>query len=446
MRCARNTTRPLLRALLCSAIAAAPFVGCGASPEPTRPNVLIYVIDTLRRDHLGVYGNELVDSPRIDAIAAEGLTFDYAYAPASWTRSSMASLIAGVGPTRHRTEDRDSVLPEAIVTLGEVMREAGYATALVTANPNTGRVFGFDQGFDELLELYAKQEGDVIDPHGAMARSDEVTKRAIQWLDSAKRPFLLIVLAIDPHTPHHPPEDLLRAEFEKTPLENAESDRDRIVTAFLAHYRADIAFNDRSFGRLVDHLATREELDETVLVVTADHGEEFWEHGKYQHGQSLYDEVLRIPLIIRYPRSDRIRAGTRSDTPARLADVMPTVLDLAGVAVPETVRGRSLFDPDASPPPALFSRLVLDGHDMASIRENPWKLIRDEGTDRTTLYHLVDDPDEQTPVDDPVTQRRLEALLDARIADQLEFDSEKVPVEALPDDVRESLKVLGYIE
>lgn len=432
-------------ALFCSAVAAAVLAGCSA-PEPTRPNVLIYVIDTLRRDHLGVYGNALVDSPRIDAIAAEGVVFDHAYAPASWTRASMASLLSGVGPTRHRTEDRDSVLPDAIVTLGEVMREAGYATALVTANPNAGRPFGFDQGFDDVLELYARQEGDIIDPHGRMARSDEVTDRAIEWLGGAKRPFLLVVLAIDPHTPHHPPEDLLRAEFEKTPLESAGSDRDRIITAFLAHYRADIAFNDFSFGHLVDHLTAQGELDDTVLVVTADHGEEFWEHGKYQHGQSLYDEVLRIPMILRHPRSDRVPAGTRSDVPARLADLMPTVLDLADVPIPETVRGRSLVDPDAPPPPAIYSRLVLDGHAITSVRDHPWKLIRNDGLARTDLFDLTRDPDEQSPIDDPAEQRRLEALLDAHLAGQVEFDARTVPEAALPEDVRESLRVLGYIE
>lgn len=446
MRRTTASLRHVSKRVQCVALATLALVACNRAPEHPRPNVVIYVIDTLRRDHLGAYGSALVDSPNIDRIAAEGLTFDRAYAPASWTRSSMATLLSGVPPTHHRTEDRDSVLPEAILTLGEALRAAGYATAFVTANPNAGKVFGFDQGFDELAELYAQQPGGIIDPYGAMARSDTVTDRAIEWIDRTQSPFLLVVLAIDPHAPHNPPEDLIEAELRKTPIESADDERQKFVATSRVHYRAEIAFNDISFGRLVDHLIQRGLLDDTVLVLTADHGEEFWEHGKYQHGQSLYDEVLRIPMIVRYPRSERARAGVRSDTPARLSDVMPTVLDLAGVAIPGSVRGRSLVDPEAPPPPAIFSRLALDGHDLVSIRDHPWKLIRDERTGQIQLFNLVDDPDERSSLDDPVQQRRLEALLEMQLDDQIEFESGTARESELPEDVRESLRALGYLE
>ena len=176
------------------------------SAAPTRPNVLLYVVDTLRADALRSYGNEAASTPHFDAFAAQGVLFENAWANASWTRASVATLLTGLYPWRHRAEGRLERLPEAVTTLGEVLRAHGYATALVTSNPNVGNVFGFDQAFDRVIELYRRRDPGIVRGSELITPSDVVTAEALEWLRSAGRPFFLVVLSTDPHAPYHPPQ------------------------------------------------------------------------------------------------------------------------------------------------------------------------------------------------------------------------------------------------
>jgi len=427
---------------------AAGALSCGVSEPPaTPPNVLVYVLDTLRADHLGAYGNPLVETPHFDRVAAEGVTFERVYAPTSWTRPAMATLFTGVEPGAHRIETRNDVLPDAVLTLPEILKQHGYATAYLTANPNAGSLFGFAQGVDEMGEMYAQQNKDYIDPRERMAKSDAVTDRALAWLDTVgEQPFALIVLSIDPHFPYSAPEERVEREKAKTPLDLESPTKDDYRNAFLAPYRAEIGFNDASFGRLIGRLESTGRLDDTIVVVTADHGEEFFEHGKFQHAKSLYDEVLHVPLIVRFPGTDRIEPGSRDAIPARLADVLPTVLDLAGIDAPAGLEGQSLVAAGRQRPPSVYARLRIDGFDLDAVLDYPWKLVHDRKTGESAVYRLDADPLEAAPVDDPAELARLQSLLETHVAAERERAADAPHAPELPPEVQETLKALGYVE
>lgn len=195
--------RPRRAARCIAALAAASLLGCGTEPAPA--NVLLYTVDTLRADSLACYGNERVATPHIDRLAAEGWLHPNAWANSSWTRSSMASLFTGRYPRRHGVMGRADALPGSLATLGDQLQARGYATAFITANPNVGSVFGFQQGFGEIMELYRRRTKGTVGPTELIARSDEITDRAIEWLGHSQRPFYLAVLSVDPHAPYAPP-------------------------------------------------------------------------------------------------------------------------------------------------------------------------------------------------------------------------------------------------
>jgi arylsulfatase A-like enzyme len=177
----------------------------GCAPAQERPNILLYVVDTLRADSLAPYGNPVIETPAATRLAREGTLYERAYAHSSWTRPSIASLLTGRLPGAHRVEGRRDRAAEELRFLPEALAEVGYHTGAIVTNPNVGAFFGFDQGFEEFVELF-DHDGEAVVPYqGSRARSDAVTRRAIEWIDSARRPFFLFVLATDPHNPYTPP-------------------------------------------------------------------------------------------------------------------------------------------------------------------------------------------------------------------------------------------------
>ena len=286
---------------------AAPPASSGQQPAP---NIILYVVDTLRADSLGCYGNPVVETPTIDRLAAEGTLFEDAVAPSSWTRPSFASLLSGLPPAVHGVHQRRDKLNRSVELLSERLGERGYATAMITTNPNVGRAFGFDQGFDDFIELYSRKKRGVglVRPRALVTGSPEATERATEWIYATSGPFFLVILTIDPHSPYAPPSEFDRyggdyaGEVDGEPKwinspELAAEDKERIRSL----YYGEIAFNDDSLGRLLEHLRATGIEDETVVALTADHGEEFWEHGERGHGKTLYEEVVRVPLIVRFP-------------------------------------------------------------------------------------------------------------------------------------------------
>ncbi len=436
---------------------------CGQSTrdsDPTTPdaNVLLYVVDTLRADALGAYGGENARTPAVDRLALEGVLFERAYSPTSWTRPAMASLLTGTLPPYHGTLTRKHHLPQEIETLAEALREQGYATVFITANPNVAAHFGFGQGFDDTIELFDRRTPGRVKDSELIARSAEVDARLEKWLEDAPRPFFVVVLTVDPHFPHTPPDDWVDGDEERLDMDTVLAEKSlspammrRVKSEYLRLYRAEVAFNDDSFGRLIDRLRASGELDETIVVFTADHGEEFWEHGRFGHGYTLHDEVLRVPLVMRFPG---IREpGRRVERVVGTVDVLPTILGLLGLPPIAAASGSSLLNEHEHGVDPVFASLSLEGSQLQSVTDGRWKLVLDRKSGVSHLYDTQTDQRENSPVRvnavGPPAKARSRLLQSLReiAARRSGFDTAGPRGSAkLPEAVGEALEALGYIE
>jgi arylsulfatase A-like enzyme len=433
-------------------------LACSGDSKPAPPNILLYIVDTLRADAVGSYGNERASTPSIDAFARRGVLFENAFANASWTRASVATLLTGLLPWHHGAESRQDRLSDSVPTLADIFARHGYTTALVTANPNAGKAFGFARSFARSIELYARHDTGKVEPAELVTSSDTITRKALEWIDEVDEPFLLVVLAIDPHAPYTPP-----ARFDAQPAETDLphvtgslssinrpdlSARDRARIREL--YQAEVAFNDESFGALLAGLEERGLARNTVVALTADHGEEFWEHGRRGHGHSLVDELLRVPLVIAHPGDPRLEADHRVSQPVQLTDIMPTLLDLAGLPIPPALDGRSLFPRSAADDIPLLAGVRLDEKDLVAARRPPWKLVWDRKTGTRQLYRLDGSAPEREAIDPSATpearqaERELLGLLEIAAATDRPGARARVGVGEIPAAVQESLRALGY--
>lgn len=479
-------TRPVVRSL------GLPTGGSGERPGTSpdserpgrRPNVILYAVDTLRSWNLGAYGYPRPVSPHLDRFAAGATLFENAFAQTAWTRTAMASIFTGLDPRRHGANDREDALSEEASTLAEILRDAGYRTVAFVTNGNVGPQFGFGQGFDrfELLQEIPTEQ--------LQLPADQVNELLFRWLreEGSEQPFFLYVHTTDPHAPYAPPEPF-RQRFEDhtdsvNPLSAAarselakvrQSLDSRFGPAVLAlepgsmvwmrglaqglvpvtegsirHlrslYDAEIAFNDAAFGAFLDELRRLELYQGSVVVFTADHGEEFQEHGGWQHGATLYQEQLLIPLVLKLPGQER---GERRSDPAQQVDLLPTLLEAAGIEDPGTGDGRSLLTAagrkDGRRPRAIRSYLKLDAHRMASVVDGRYKLIvRWQPQASVELYDLESDPTETFNLagELPAVEGYLHAQL---AAGGEETGSLAVKVEELEPELRRRLEALGYL-
>ncbi len=461
-----RAARPLLGLALAIPLVLLAGVACGQKPEPStspepcdRPNVLLYVVDTLRADHIGRDAASGSETPAADRLAREGRFFANALAPSSWTRASIGSILTGLYPDVHGAQGRDSALPAHLETLAELLRQHRYTTAAVVTNPNVGSFYGFDQGFDTYLQLFERREPGRIKSGEAIVRSDQVTEQLFSWIDDATCPFFLSVLTIDPHWPYGPPTafDRFGAEYsgpvdtDKLAIKRDDltpADRDRIR----ALYRGEVAFNDASLGMLLEKLESEGRLDDTIVILTSDHGEEFWEHGGVLHGTTLYDEVLRVPLIIRYPKAV---TAERVTSQVSLVDIAPTLLELLGIDAPYPFDGVSLLQ-SASENRSVHAMLELDGRRSRSMSQSSWKLIENWRNGSRALFDLDRDPGETKNLISE-NRERVSAMsaemLRLRRAHRQRREAmrsgapvQTTPATDLPDDARKALEALGYLD
>jgi arylsulfatase A-like enzyme len=382
--------------------------GRPAALQRAGDNVILYVIDTLRADHLGCYGYARATSPQIDALAREGAVFTHAMAQASWTRPATASILTGRYPPAHgATTLRDGLRPD-VVTLAELLHREGYRTAAFVTNVNVAPQWGFQRGFD----LYRYLPEDEHSPTVHVG-SDVVTAEALDWLTTnGVHPFFLYLHATDPHSPYRPPApwaarladpavtaaperiDGLLGAFRQQGIQPTADE----VRGLMARYDGEIAFTDDNFGRLVAELRRRGLYDRTLIVLVADHGEEFLDHGGFEHGRTLYGEMLRVPLIIRVP--DTRAPGVRVAATVQQIDVLPTVLDYLALPLPDDLPGRSLLTATsggAIDSLDVFAGTTLGRQNMEAVITGDWKVIRTKtsGTDRVEAYDLAADAAER---------------------------------------------------
>jgi arylsulfatase A-like enzyme len=379
------------------------------SPPANAPNVLIVTVDTLRADRLGCAGYARATTPRIDALAAGGTRFASAYSSAPWTLPSYGSLFTGLLPGQHRagvvTErdalfalDRDAprkttteLLRADVATLAERFEAAGWSTAMFHNNPYLSRASGIERGFQRYVRYESNARNGV--------------DLALRWIeDAGDAPWFLVVHLMDPHFPYAPPAPYdeqfagraVDAIAEWPPdLARMRAGRpaDEIARLCSDLYDGEIAYTDAQIGRLLDALAERGRIANTIVALHSDHGEEFWEHGSADHGHAQHEELLRVPLVLSAP--GRVPAGRVVASRVRALDLFATLLDLAGLAVPEGVESRSLRPLLAGeePPRSAFAEAVHRGaREIKAVLEGPRKLVV-RGLD-ARLHDLTLDPGE----------------------------------------------------
>jgi len=449
--------------------------GMVAFGEPTlvrprgvrRPNVLIYLIDTLRADHCTPWGYPRETTPRLDELAGEGIVFERAYSQAPWTRPSVATLFSSMLHTFHNASKTTGLAPQ-IVTLAECARESGYATAGFIANAHVhGSSLNFEQGFSrfEAIEKSKRRAG---------SRADAVNEAAFDWLQShAGQPFFLYLHTIDPHATYDPPESTRGTwsagyDGEITPRETGaralthrgESARRKglpFPPADLQHvidlYDEEILANDREFAALCARLKELELWDDTIVVVLSDHGEEFGEHGGFGHGTRMWEELLRVPLIVKPDRRDGDAIGTRVAEQVRVMDVMPTLLDRMGLgAEGSLLMGTSLAEAlRGGPVPALpvLAEEYPDRRALITTDRKKWISYGPKClTPRAWVFDLEKDPFERNDLAETVTgaAERLRREFEAHCAEYVSRGFQRVAAvqQHLGEEDLKRLGQLGY--
>ena len=348
-------------------------------------NVLFIVVDTLRADHLPLWGYEGVHTPNLEAFSKDAVRFSSAFSNASWTRPSFASLLTSRYPSSHRTMAKSDSLPDGIVTLAEAMQAGGYITLGTVTNYNVAPFFNFHQGFDEyeylepafvlgandtaakLLLVQAlrqkieqvKTKSGHVDVGSAYRDASVVNRTLLSFLDRKPRtPFFMFAGYMDPHDPYYP------HPYDGTGFSRAGNQHPdpKEAPRLRKLYEGEIEFWDAQFGKLVRELKRRGLYEDMTIVVTADHGEEFMDHGGFWHGTTLYDEQVHVPLLVKFRGSTG--KGTTLHHWVQSIDIMPTLLQEAGIAIPKGVQGQNLAHDAGN----VFSEESHEGNVLRAVR------------------------------------------------------------------------------
>jgi len=464
----------LLRPLV-SGLALIFICSCRMSPsEPpeTQPNIVLIVVDALRASNVSFLGYSRDTTPNLDALASESYVFSQAISVAGNTPSAMSGIMTGhypstplgnewtspiFGMSRFYADSSEKGLPRSLKTLAEQLDAEGYNTAGFITNPHLKSTFGFHRGFDHFEELF-RDEGV---PYG---NSEMVSQAVAGFLRSAtNRPLFLYLHFMDTHGPYLPPvsfQSKFKTHDQK--IEGAlgklfwrwekevdlnESDGDALADLMHNAYDSSIFYTDYCIGEVIQYLVEMNLMDDTVIVVTADHGEEFLEHGGTTHKGTLYDEIVRVPLLIRIPGKD----GGRISDLVRNFDLMPTLLALAGVDVAnqglDAVDLRPLLDGEMK-----TLRLVTYASFpwVQMLRSHRYKFLRSRNN-KNELYDLEEDPAEQRNLysasSHQETKIRMETAL-TRLLDSFQNDGPFVETQETELDpiTREQLRTLGYLD
>lgn len=395
--------RPGARAATVLALAAVTLAvvalsGCDRRSTPSRrPDVFVFVVDALRRDHLDLYGYARATGPRLEAFAADAVVFTNAYATSSWARPSIASLLTGAWPDRH---GRDGLASDAF-TLPELLGPAGYRSHAFTAHPRLAADPGFAQGFTTVQALADAPANEVVDAALAALATHE-----------PNQPVALVLHLGDPRGPYAPPREFVAdwppqgpGPWDPATLDAA-TPAARVADLHAA-YDGEVAFVDHELGRFLDGLRAAQRYEDALIVVAGSHGEELQEHGRGGHGRTLFEEVVAVPLVIRFPRG--AGAGEFVHGPVSLVDVLPTVLPVVGVRTNQRIDGIDLAGSTEGQGQALRDRSLYFFLDAAAAGtgSGQWRAVLQRGDKYVVenapaavgaLYRLALDPFEQNDV------------------------------------------------
>lgn len=469
--------------VLVAVIVLAVTTSCGKKPPEksgSKPNVILITLDTTRKDHLSLYGYGRKTTPNLDKFAAEGAVFDAVFSSSSWTVPSHASIMTGLYSKSHGAEFEYQHLDPGYPTLAGILSGNGYDTAGFVVSPALNEWYGIGRGFKKYEQSFIKDDPDE-------KNELEMNAAIFKWLkqDRGEKPFFLFVNYFDPHNPyrhHEKPVSFVDSAYngdlnrERVAIgENPERGDDRHINERVIRYRQplkpedlhqlvalydeEIAYMDYCLGQLLGKLKDDGLLDNSIVIIVADHGESLTEHFLMSHGRALYKQLIDVPLVIYYP--PQISAGTRVKSPAQNVDILPTVLDYAGISKIQNVSGVSLRDvikngkvdenrvifAESYPDPSWtkwFSprfnrkaRVIISRH---------WKyFLYSDGEEE--LYNLEKDPEETKNLAacSPAVAKRMKNML-------LAFDSSLPKMKprgktnsGVPEKTKEQLKSLGYL-
>jgi arylsulfatase A-like enzyme len=437
-----------------------------------KPYVIFIIIDTLRPDRLGCYGGpEAAKTPNIDAVARDGILFKQHYAQASHTKPSTASLITSRYPTEHQAIFKTNSLPLKVVTLAEVLSGAGYYCGGVIVNVNLAPIYNFNQGYNEYTYLapqfflnanhaasrlalyillnkyhwYFLKNLNVDEFYSNAERVVKTGQDIIQRNEDKK--FLLFMHFMDPHDPYfeHPYNG---KAYASTLMPDPDPS---FVKPFKYNYQQEIEYLDDWFGRLITDLKDRGIYDNSLIIVTSDHGEEFYEHGGWWHGMTLHAEQVHVPLIIKKPHN--VNAGTVVTHPTKHLDVVPTILAQLNLDQPAMMHGFDLFDSLAQSQDSLiFSEADFIGNQVHMLRIGDWKYIETNVNNPRhrppkQLFNLADDPNELNNLVDrlPDKAAEMESLMHQKYS-VIQSTKEAAVEGEIDQTTKDRLRALGYTQ
>lgn len=471
----------LLGLALAAGSAVAGFVHCSGKPE-LPPNVLLISIDMLRPDHLSCYGYPRTTSPNIDRLAAEGVLFENHFSSSSWTLPAHAAMFTSLPDSLHGCSDTDKKLCDQAVTLADRFARMGYATAGFFSGPYLHPAFGLGRGFQTYVDCCSnKDELDTqppskwaMDEHAMKTSHKDVTSPTVysavkSWFEKRDqaRPFFMFVHLWDPHFDFIPPapyDKQFDPEYTGTmtgenfffnpAIKNGMDRRD--LEHIVALYDGEIAWTDSYIGKIRADLEQAGILENTVIAITSDHGTEFFDHGDKGHRKTLYDEVIRIPLILRFPA--KLPERRLVSEQSRMIDLGPTLIALAGFQAPQDMMGESLRPFIEGQSDAHNRRAMSDiqsvGRNMRSVRTLQWKFIDDMGLDTFYYFDLKSDPREKKALREPESEqcKKLQAsylqeaaAMQAYVAQHRNTCVGTATQSTPPEDVKRQLRQTGYI-
>jgi len=448
------------------------------------PNFLVVIMDSVRPDHLSLYGYKRPTSPNLEVLRREGAVYLNAYAQSSWTKPSVAALMSSLYPSAHSTNDKKfDKLPSEILTLPEILKENNYVTAAFASNNAfVSAEFGFDQGFDYFYETRYQSFLDQVMAFNFLRRiqllssmlhmdglteffftifdlgeklsprpcqSDSLMNRQVfRWLSANKdQPFFIYIHYMCSHYPYEP-DSPDTAVWQREVIDNDVRISEESRRKLLASYDNAIRYTDTLIGDIMGNLRRLGVYDQTFLVVAADHGEEFYERDYWSHGKTLYDEVIRVPLIFRYP--PLVRPNQIVSEPVMLVDIAPTLLKAASISPGPAMEGSDLLTkrPDKRNHGRAYSELIRGTKVTRAIikREEYYIKTTHEGREWSELYNLRDDVLEKHNLwrsADNETKQTWERELKAFSVRQHNFKREKA---IISEDTKQRLRSLGYIQ
>lgn len=450
-----------------------PFDNAGQAALADKPSVILIMVDTLRRDRVSCYGDSnAAATPNIDALAADGAVFDQVYSQATHTKPSTATLLSSRYPTEHRAIHKTDALPDGVTTLPEILAGEGYYCGGIVTNINLAPIYNFQHGFHEYTYLPPKfffganEAASRSVVYGVLRlirmkivqnkyvyhfyRSGEtVTGYYDDFLERNRdKTFFLFLHYMDPHDPYfeHTYSGL---GYARAAMPNPDP---RFVEPFKEFYRQDTEYLDAWIAEVINKLKNLELYDNSLIVLTSDHGEEFYEHGGWWHGTTLHEEQVRVPLIIKKPASEG--AGTFIETLCGLIDVPPMILGELGSELPSDMRGRDLFETDSEGEfmSEIFSEADHEGNVVQMLRVGSWKYIRTNSDNprrrpAQQLFYLPDDPGETNNLVETESAKaeEMELLLKAKYQDVLAGRVEGADME-IDQATQERLRALGYTQ